>query len=206
MLKSTQIRVFTFLIISYLTHITTLSAQHSISKYEYRWAMCHPFVALKIKKQLPKAMLVYQNVKKDNILDTFENGGKLDAFRHAYTMAYLSRTIKIRKLRKLGKAHEKGNKRDFLIGKLEFSERADSLNCEMDLRNNELGFLIGSQNKWLNDHELKEVVLNEIIIGKGWYIKRNKNGQYTDCFGNELITSNYKDKWHVPKCLINTNE
>lgn len=183
-----------------------LSAQHQISKYEYHWAIVHPFAALKIKKQLPKAMLIYQNVKSEKLLDTLQNGGKLDAFRHTYTMAYLSRFVKVRKLRKLGMAHERGNQYQFFNQLLEFGERADSLSCEMDLRNNELGFLIGSKNKWLNDLELKEVVLNEIIIGKAWYLKRNEKSLYTDCLGNELILDHYKEKWHVPKCLISTNE
>lgn len=194
------------LIYFFLMAFLGLNAQHQISKYEYRWAIVHPFAALKIKNQLPKAMLMYQKVKNEKRLDTLQNGGKLDAFRHTYTMAYLSRNIKVKKLRKLGKAHERGNQYQYYNQKLEFGERADSLSCEMDLRNNELGFLIGSNNKWLNDLELKEVVLNEIIIGKAWYLKRNEINLYTDCLGNELILDHYKGKWHVPKCLIHTNE
>ena len=115
-------------------------SQHEISKYEYRWAFFHPFAAKKIQKHLNEAMNVYQSVKSSKLLDTVESGGTLDAFRHTYTMAYLSRFVKISKLRKLGKAHERGNEYFFYKNQQEFGERADSLACVMDLRNNELGF------------------------------------------------------------------
>jgi hypothetical protein len=204
MLKSNH-KAFICLVLSSLCFVFKGNAQHHISKYEYRWAIWHPFAALKIKKQLPKAMLVYKAVKQQKLLDTLENGGKLDAFRHAYTMAYLARSIKVKKLRKLGKAHEKGNKLQFLKGEFEFGERSDSLSCEMDLRNNDLGFSIGSKHKRLNDQELKELVLNEIIIGKAWYLKRNEAFEYVDCEGNELDLDSFKQKWYVPKCLTGTN-
>lgn len=201
MLKS-KYKAFICLALSCLCFISEVKAQHHISKYEYRWALWHPFAALKIKKQLPKAMLIYKEVKQQKLLDTFENGGKLDAFRHTYTMAYLSRTIKVKKLRKLGKAHEKGNKLQFLKQDLEFGERPDSLAGEMDLRNNELGFCIGGKHKWLNDQELKDEVLNEIKEGKAWYLKRDQDGKYIDCEGNVLNLEDFRGKWFIPKCLI----
>jgi hypothetical protein len=205
MLKSiTKGNLIVLLLILISTSKFTFS-QHHISRYEYRWAIFHPFTALKIKKQLPKARLIYTSMKKEKLLDTLESGGKLDAFRHAYTMAYFARTIKVKKLRKLGKAHEKGNKLQFSKLILEFGERPDSLACEMDLRNNELGLLIGKKYKWLTDQELKEVVLNEIVIGKAWYLKRNERAKYTDCEGNELNLIDFKDKRLISKCLISTN-
>ena len=145
-------------------------AQHSISNYEYRWAVWHPFAAMKIKKQLPKALEIYKSVEQQKILDTLTFGGKLDAFRHSFTMAYLARSIRIKKLRKLGIAHEKGNKKGFYKNQLELTERADSLACEMDLRNNELGFLIGCLNKKATDEELKQLIISEIKNGKAWVV------------------------------------
>ena len=88
---------------------SNLIAQHEISKYEYQWAIFHPFAAKKIQKHLIETMDVYQIVKNAKTLDGFESGGTLDAFRHAFTMAYMCRFVKTSKLRKLGKAHEKGN-------------------------------------------------------------------------------------------------
>lgn len=183
-----------------------LLGQHSISKYERYWALSHPFLALKIKKQLPKAMLVYKDVEKTKLLDTLAYGGKLDAFRHTYVMAYLARYINSKKLRKLGIAHEKGNKRGFYKNKLEFAERADSIACEMDLRNNEVGFIIGASHKLATNEELKQIVLSEIKNGKTWYLKRNANYQYVTCNGKLINLLYYKGIWYVPKCLVNTNE
>lgn len=194
------------LIISCLCLTFQSKAQHHISKYEYRWAIFHPFTALKIKKLLPKAMLVYKAVKQEKLLDTLENGGKLDAFRHTYTMAYLARNIKVKKLRKLGKSHEKGNKLQFLKGEFEFGERPDSLASEMDLRNNELGFSIGGRNRKATDNELKQVVIDKIREGNAWYLKRNSRFLYIDCEGNELKMDDYQKNWQIPKCLIKTNE
>lgn len=183
-----------------------LFAQHHISKYEKCWAVFHPFAALKIKKQLPVAMEVYKSIKRSRLLDTLESGGKLDAFRHTYTMAFLARSLKTKKLKKLGIAHEKGNKRQFDKKSLEFGERPDSLACEMDLRNNELGFLIGSQHKASSNEELKQLVIQEIQNGKAWYLKRNSQNQYVDCEDKSIDFSRFIVKWYIPKCLIKTNE
>ena len=183
-----------------------LLGQHSISKYERCWAIVHPFAALKIKKQLPKAMLIYKEIEQIKLLDTLAYGGKLDAFRHTYVMAYIARSIKVKKLRKLGIAHEKGNKRGFYKNKLEFAERADSMACEMDLRNNEVGFVIGATHKKATNEELKQMVLSEIKNGKVWYLKRNANYQYITCNGKSINLLDYKGMWYVPKCLVNTDE
>ncbi|MDF2452852.1 MAG: hypothetical protein K0S26_2356, partial [Bacteroidota bacterium] len=156
-------------------------SQQEVSKYEMRWAIFHPFAAKKIKRLLPEAMLVYGQVKNGGILDTFESGGKLDAFRHVFTMALLSQTIKVRKLKKLGIAHEKGNRHHFYKGHQEFGERADSLACIMDLRNNELGFEIGCHNQLVTGNELKDLVITRIKAGNAWYLKRNAKNEYVSC-------------------------
>jgi hypothetical protein len=206
MLKSNKyfnrMKVFTLLLCCSMQ----ILGQHSISKYERCWALAHPFAALHIKKQLPKAMLVYKQIEQAKLLDTLAYGGKLDAFRHTYVMAYLARSIKSKKLKKLGIAHEKGNKHGFYKNKLEFAERADSIACEMDLRNNELGFLIGTANKKTTDEELKQLILSEIKKGKAWYLKRNLKNEYLTCDNQVIHLLDYKGIWSVPKCLIKTNE
>lgn len=181
-------------------------SQHDIGKYELRWAFWHPFAALKVKRHLPIAMEVYKEVKQAKLLDTLEFGGKLDAFRHTFTMAYMAQRIKVKKLRKLGIAHEKGNKRQFKKLKTEFGERADSLACEMDLRNNESGFAIGSSHKKETIADLKLIVLTQIQAGKAWYLKRNTEFKYVDCTGKIIDLRGYAGIWAVPKCLIRTNE
>lgn len=184
----------------------TCFAQQHLSRYEFRWACFHPVAALKIKQQLPKALAVYNDMKKEAIPDAYNSGGKLDAFRHVYTMAFLARDIKPRKLRKLGMAHEKGNERQFRKGQQEEGERPDSLASEMDLRNNELGFMLGRDNKVVSDAALKDTVLKAIKDGEAWYLKRNARSEYVDCSGRPLNTALYRESWYVPKCLIRTNE
>ena len=202
MLKSN----FAILIVLVFCFEKQLVSQHNISKYEIRWAVLHPIASLKIKKHLPEAMSFYKEIKSSKQLDTLESGGKLDAFRHTFTMAYLSRFVKVKKLRKLGKAHEKGNKLNFFKSYQEFGERADSLACEMDLRNNELGFLIGESQKNIKIYELKELVLTQIKQGNAWYLKKNSKNEYISC-NNEPINLNlYNQIWFVPKCLVKSNE
>lgn len=199
-----KVSIFFTILLCCVTYLTF--AQHHISKYEKKWALFHPFTALKIKRKLPDAMKVYARVKLSKELDTLENGGKLDAFRHVYVMAYLARTIKVLKLRKLGKAHEKGDKLLFLSNKKEFGEQPDSMACEMDLRNNEIGLMIGKANPKSSDEELKLMVISAIREGKVWYLQRNNAAQYVDCDGKTIDLSLYLGKWSIPKCLITTNK
>lgn len=204
MLKSLYIKVFGSLLL-WLFVTQEVFCQHDISKYEFRWAFWHPISAIKIKRNLPEAMLVYKSIKSQKRLDTLENGGKLDAFRHTYVMAYLCRYVKVKKLKKLGIAHEKGNKAQFYKMKLEFGERADSLACEMDLRNNELGVEIGKQSGNSSKDELINIVITQIKEGKAWYLKRNINNTYVTCENEGINMKFYEGRWFVPKCLISTN-
>lgn len=202
MLKSKHI-IFLYIV---LCSALNLVSQHNISKYEIRWALVHPFAAIKINGHLKKAMIIYREVKDTKQLDGVESGGTLDAFRHAFTMAYLAQRISSNKLRKLGIAHEKGNKRQFEKNKNEDGERADSLACEMDLRNNELGFLIGTNYKNSTIDELKNEILTQIKQGNAWILKKNSQNEYISCQNEPIIVNNYKNKWFLPKCLIKSNE
>lgn len=202
MLKSKLI----FFVILLLNLSSVIYAQHQISKYEYRWALFHPIAAKKVQRHLIEAMDIYQQVKTSKILDGFESGGTLDAFRHTFTMAYLSRYVKTKKLRKLGKAHERGNEYFFHKQHQEFGERADSLACVMDLRNNELGFEIGLKYCHVSNEELKNIVIEQIKIGNAWKLKKNAKNQYISCENEPILIENYKNKWFLPKCLIKSNE
>lgn len=181
-------------------------SQHEISKYEYRWAILHPFAAKRVQKHLIEAMDVYQQVKDSKQLDGFESGGTLDAFRHAFTMAYLTRYVKVNKLRKLGKAHERGNEYYFYKNHQEFGERADSLACVMDLRNNELGFEIGKKNLNVSKDDLKGIIIEQIKAGNAWKLKKNDKNLYVSCQNEPILFENYKGKWFLPKCLVKSNQ
>lgn len=202
MLKSKYI-IFCYL---FLYSAKNLFAQHEISKYEYRWAFMHPFAAKKIQRHLKESMQIYLDVKKSKQLDTIESGGTLDAFRHTFTMAYLSRFVKEKKLRKLGNAHEKGNRYFFYKNHQEFGERADSLACVMDLRNNELGFEIGKMNKNTPKEDLKNIIIEQIKAGNAWKLKKNSQNLYISCQNELILIENYKGSWFLPKCLVRSNE
>lgn len=178
----------------------------SVSRYEKCWALLHPVAAWRVKKKLPLAFSIYHQVKTGGKLDLFESGGKLDAFRHVFTMAYLAQSIPVRKLRKLGRAHEKGNELDFRRRQAEHGELPDSLGCEMDLRNNEVGFTIGRASKTIPAEDLTGRIIDLIRRGDAWYLKRNSQGRYTDCEGRELDLSLYAGRWYIPKCLVKTSE
>lgn len=184
----------------------SLRAQPELSKYEKRWALRHPFAALRIKKKLPEALKIYNEVKAAHLLDNFESGGLLDAFRHTFTMAYLAQSIPVKKLRRLGVAHEKGNYLDFKNQRLENSERPDSLLCEMDLRNNEAGFFIAKARQPMSIDSLKDYTIRFIRNGEAWYARRDAGGCYVDCSGHVINAELYQGKWLVPKCLVKTNE
>ena len=121
-------------------------------------------------------------------------------------MAYLSRFVKISKLRNLGKAHERGNEYFFYKNQQEFGERADSLACVMDLRNNEIGFEIGKNNKNASKDDLKNIIIEQIKVGNVWKLKKNAQNLYISCQNEPILIENYKGKWFLPKCLIKSNE
>jgi hypothetical protein len=202
MLKSKYIITVYFIV----SLVVPIFSQHEISKFEYRWAFFHPFAAKSVQHHLKEAMDVYHLVKKSNDLDSFESGGTLDAFRHAYTMAYLSRFVNVNKLRELGKAHEKGNEYYFYKNRQEFGERADSLACVMDLRNNELGFEIGEKHKNSSKDDLKNIIIDQIKVGNAWKLKRNSQNHYVSCQNEVILIENYRAKWFMPKCLVKSND
>ena len=171
-------------------------------KDEVFWSIWHPIAAIKVKKLYSKAYKIYNQPNTKMALDSYNNGGKLDAFRHVYFMAVMSQKIKVRKLRKLGIAHEKGNYHQFKKHQNEEGEKPDSLGNVMDLNNNELGLKIGSENKNISLMDLKELVVTEIKNGKAQIMKRKKSGIYFDCNGNIIDLKVYLNKWYIPKCLV----
>ena len=196
------------LIISLIFLVNSLWSQKfsERSPHEKYWVVFHPLAAIKVKKIYKKCLQYYNEIKKMRVLDTCENGGKLDAFRHAFFMAAFCQKIKVNKIRKLGMAHENGNYSHFLDGINEQGELPDSLSGEMDLQNNELGLKIGSANPKINLDTLRNKVILEIQKGNAVYFKRNKLNQYVNCTGEIIVLEDYRMKWFVPKCLIKTND
>jgi len=136
-------------------------------KYQYRWAFFHPVAAIKVKHIYKKNLPLYQQIKQSKILDTLENGGKLDAFRHAFFMACFAQKIKDKKLIKLGIAHEKDDVYYFQKKKkAEYSDVPDSASIQMDLYNNKVGIQTGKKYKHIPTTQLSDTIIQ--------YIKENK--------------------------------
>lgn len=171
----------------------------AISLPELKWAIFHPIAAIKIKKIKCSCDKYYLDSSLVNQLDRFENGGKLDAFRHIYYMSAFSKSIKTSKLRKLGLAHEKGNYRQFLKGNLEHGELPDSIGSLMDLKNNEIAFKLTNRTKNLNLKELKDEIIKLIQNNGVYYILRDNQGNYLNCSNNVIYI---RRTWQNEKCLI----
>lgn len=193
-------------IFSVLIFFCLCSKAQKRSRYEWFWALGHPVAAVKVKIISKRCYRLYNSDSKlKSQLDSFSNGGKLDAFRHVFFMAAFAQKVKVKKLRKLGEAHEKASYKIFLNSKIEDGEIPDSLSAIMDLKNNGVGFTIGQQHKHLEPEELKNVVIKEIISGKAVIMKRKSNGIYLDCSDRPVNPDFFIGKWFIPKCLVSSN-
>jgi hypothetical protein len=172
---------------------------------EKLWVISHPFVARKAYHISEKAIEASRELKKDSLFDGDENGGQIDAFRHSYWMALLTKKIGGRKAYKLGLAHEKGNKIAFRKLKSEEGALPDSVSSLMDLENNKTGIAIGKTYKNKNEEEIKEIVKQEILKGEMQILLKDKEGNFTDCSGNRINMAEYTNKWEIPKCLVKSD-
>lgn len=199
-------RKFVFSVFPIFVFFLSSAAQSSfkqfqmLSRPEKCWVISHPFVAMKAIKTTKAVLLTVDSIKKTNIIGIDMNGGKVDAFKHAYWM--LSLTDKIGKGRslKLGKAHEKGNYLEFKKKKLEDKILPDSVSSEMDLRNNRVGAESLKMLKTSND--MLKVILEALNEGRLFIIKKDKQGNYLYCDGTFIDTNVWAGKWNIPKCLI----
>jgi hypothetical protein len=210
-----QFKIFLFIVFS--SACLMLSCFHSEAQINYKnewknlsrpekcWVYFHPFIAKKTFRLTQKARAASKEMKADARLDADENGGKVDAFRHAYWMALLSQNICWRKARWLGKAHEKGNYLDFKKHKTEEGVLPDSASGAMDLYNNKIGIAIGRSGKKIPEDELKAIVRDSVLTGKMKIVLKNKNGDPLDCSGNKIDPEKYRHTWNIPKCLVSSN-
>lgn len=169
------------------------------------WVISHPFIAKKTYVLTQKAIDVSKEIKKDTALDGDENGGQVDAFRHAYWMALLTQNIKPHKALRLGIAHEKGNKLNFNKSITEEETLPDSVSCVMDMENNKTGIELGKTNISMNQEELKQFIKKQILLGQMKIISKDNSGNFLDCSGNKIIMETFKGKWNIPKCLKPSN-
>lgn len=176
-----------------------------LSRPEKVWSAFHPFKAKKVLNCARRAQFVTDSLEKAEVL-TDKNGGQLDAFRHAYWMALMvSRGMRENVVLQIGERHERGNYIDFKKQREEDGVRSDSMMCVMDLSNNIRGVAIGTRFRF-GDKKLSliEMILDEIWSGKLYIISKNATGDYLDKDGAVIKLEEYKDKWYIPKVIVNS--
>lgn len=194
---------FRVFLLTFLVSSTSLLSQ---SREEYTWAFFHPIVALKVNKAKHTVDTLYERHVKLALPDSFDRGGKLDAFRHVLYMSVFTQKSRVKAVRKLGEAHERANLRVFRKNKKELGDLADEIFSEMDLINNELGFLNGPANKTASLHELAEIVLQQISEGKAKIVLRNCNGVFVGCEQLTPVSSGVRIAATNKKCLVPSNQ
>lgn len=191
---------------------TPALAQHTarqkfkaLSSPEKTWVLLHPFVAKKALRLSELARAESKTLMSDPGLDGDDNGGQVDAFRHAYWMALLSQHMCWRKARSLGIAHEKGNYINWKKHKLEDKALADSMASVMDLTNNSYGIQISRQYGKIDGDTLKTMIINAILEGKLSILWKNKEGKFLDCDGILSDDQIRMENWCKSRCLVPSN-
>jgi len=165
----------------------------------------HPFVANKARKITELVRSEANEIAKGTQLDGDADGGQVDAFRHSYWMACLSKVMRPQKALRLGRAHEKGNYLAFKKDDHEEGSIPDSMASVMDIFNNELGIGLATKYMEADTDTLRKLVINAIIQGEAKVLLKNSSGEFLDCEGNVLNISDFKGRWSISKCLVNSN-
>lgn len=178
-----------------------------LSGPEKCWTLTHPFKAGKAYKLTADVRQLIDSLHQQAYPDSFSHGGKLDAFRHAYWMAILTRNIGQRAARKLGNAHEKGNYKQFRKNIGEDGVVQDSSAVVMDLHNNRIGIQYAILHPDATPSSLQQLLLNALSNGELLIIQRNASGQLQSCDGSIPSTENRsKQQWNLGYCLISSNQ
>lgn len=183
------------------------SSFRKLSRPEKCWVLFHPVKAKKALKVTIEVQLVVDSIKQTGAIGTDNNGGKLDAFKHAYWMASIALKIGRKQALKLGKAHERGNYLQFKKHRLEDAILPDSVSSEMDLGNNEVGVnSFGRCHFKITEKELQNLMLDKLKAGELFVIKKDDKGNFLTCDGAVISLKEWAGKWGVPKCLIKPKE
>ncbi len=166
------------------------------------WVITHPFVANKTAQLSLEVKIVANSDTIKTLLGKDGNGGALDAFRHTYWMAILTKEIGSRRALKLGEAHEKKNKQDFKKGLLEDGAIPDSVSIQMDLFNNQVGSSLVVKKERVSISELQMRVIEQICSGKTLVVDKNEKAQSLDINGNVLIREEWEGNWDSGRVLV----
>ena len=173
---------------------------------EKRWVIFHPFIAGGAYRISLEAIEKVKEITSDSTLDGDSNGGQLDAFRHAYWMARITQKYGWRRAHSIGKAHEKGNFRDHKKNRLENGTLPDEPSSQMDFLNNDVGIQIGKENHQASPLEFIQIIKEQILAGKLFILKKDKQGRFLKCNGELIFPEEIKGKWETPKCVVESNK
>lgn len=199
-----NIFIFLLLVIPLLTESQNRPV-HSflqLSTPEKIWTMGHPFIAMKAWNITLRSRFVTDSLQKEGIPDRDSSGGKLDAFRHSFWMATLTEKIGVRKALSLGRAHERGNYRDFKRKRFEEGDIPDKAASEMDLFNNKIGAGIGSALKGVNVKRVVDSVLSAIAKGRMLIVLKDSLGRSCDSLLTPIPKYELQGKWITPRILV----
>lgn len=165
------------LILFFLINVGFSQIKPGKSRYEMIWAVAHPFCALKVQKVYHQNLRFYDKeyLKNRGLTDSCD--GKTDAFRHIFFMALFSQKCSTRKIFKLGLAHERKNYRCYLKKNCREDCPSDTLSILMDLRNNEIGNLLGKMYKTVSPEMMRSIVIDLILKEKVNLVTVRPNGR-----------------------------
>ena len=176
-----------------------------LSTAEKGWTIVHPCVAMKAWKITQRVRYVTDSLGKMGVPDRDPSGGKLDAFRHTFWMATLSENIGVRRSLSLGRAHEKGNYRDFKRGRNEEGDMPDKTASEMDLYNNNVGSGIGEALKGTSEKVVVDSIIRAINQGTMRIILKDTLGRSCDSFFHPIPLEELRGRWVTPRVLVPSN-
>lgn len=195
-----------------LFHSMGVLAQSAAASYfdlsgpEKFWVITHFLKAKKAFEITGEVLKTTDSVSKTGLLDPDLNGGQLDAFKHGFWMASLTRSIGKKAALKLGEAHEKGNYQDFKNRRKEDGMVPDKMASEMDLYNNRIGADLALDSSPETAGELVNVIAEAIKAGRLKILKKNSRGNFLDCQGDVISEEELSGKWETAKCLVDSDE
>jgi len=176
-----------------------------LSGPEKWWVVCHPFRAGKARDITLEVLRVTDSIADIGLIGRDYNGGRLDAFKHAYWMAALSIRIGKRAALKLGRAHEKGNYRSFKRGRAEDGSLPDKPSSDMDLYNNTAGAAVsGNKENWTEQKLIAEI-LRMVMEGELRVLKK-QGGVFYSCEGRPLEPHEMSGYWENDKCMVPSDQ
>jgi hypothetical protein len=103
---------------------------------------------------------------------------------------------------KLGVAHEKKNRKDFLKGEEEEGALPDLRSKEMDLYNNQAGIVIAKQCEKCSKSTLIKKVVSVLEKGELKIIKMDEKGNSLDSSGNVIPQKAWEGKWENDRLMV----